>query len=712
MLLLLVGLLAILTQIVLLRELNVAFYGVELVYAIALAAWMAGNAAGALAVPRLRATAGRVSWLVAAAALLCPVDVAWIRASRVALGATPGAYLAFGQQLFALLVALLPPSLLLGLAFRWAAEEAVAGRQLATARAYAIESAGAVAGALAATAAFAAGTPTFALALAVAGIVPALLSAMQSRRARRAGSGLASRCWLVVSVALASAGVVGAGVSGRPDLAMTSWSHPTAISSRDSPYARITTTRSGSQTALFLDDVLVYESETADNESLAHVVALHHPRPARMLLLGGVIERLDVELLKHRPERLDVVELDPTVALGGALRATQPAIAARHLFVGDPRAFLSRAGRYDVIVAAMPDPVSGLTNRFYTTEFFAECAARLAPGGVVGFRLQLSENVITPALAERTASVVGALRAVFPNVRIFAGERAIAVASMAALPDGPGTLIARLQERAIDGRLVTPAYLRYLFADDRREMLLRQLAGTPAPINSDALPACYRYASVLWLSKFFPSMIGAHPGGLPGLDRLSLIACFATFAVAAAIAVVAIRRRRPWRAAALAGAAGAAGMILETVILLVYQSRTGAVFEHLGLLLTAFMLGLSLGAWRMAGTRRVRTSTLALLGVLLLLALATVFVTRGGVPFALPRALPLLAAVGAVVGALFACALATAPDAGIGALYAADLAGGCVGALGAGLAFIPLVGLAATASLVVVMVALGAAASA
>ena len=47
MLLFLVGLLAILCQIVLLRELNVACYGVELVYAVALAAWMVAGGAGA-----------------------------------------------------------------------------------------------------------------------------------------------------------------------------------------------------------------------------------------------------------------------------------------------------------------------------------------------------------------------------------------------------------------------------------------------------------------------------------------------------------------------------------------------------------------------------------------------------------------------------------------------------------------------------------------
>ena len=37
-------------------------------------------------------------------------------------------------------------------------------------------------------------------------------------------------------------------------------------------------------------------------------------------------------------------------------------------------------------------------------------------------------------------------------------------------------------------------------------------------------------------------------------------------------------------------------MLLETVLLLAYQSQSGALYEHLGLLLLAFMLGLAAGA--------------------------------------------------------------------------------------------------------------------
>ena len=105
----LVGLLALLCQVVLLRELNVAFYGVELVYAVALAAWMAGGAAGAAVFSRrLPATSVRLSWLLAAAAALSRVDVAVIRGSRLALGGVPGAFLPFEQQVLVLAASVLP----------------------------------------------------------------------------------------------------------------------------------------------------------------------------------------------------------------------------------------------------------------------------------------------------------------------------------------------------------------------------------------------------------------------------------------------------------------------------------------------------------------------------------------------------------------------------------------------------------------------------
>jgi spermidine synthase len=40
----------------------------------------------------------------------------------------------------------------------------------------------------------------------------------------------------------------------------------------------------------------------------------------------------------------------------------------------------------------MPEPASGQSNRFYTKEFFEQCAGKLNSGGVTALRLRSAEN--------------------------------------------------------------------------------------------------------------------------------------------------------------------------------------------------------------------------------------------------------------------------------------------------------------------------------
>ncbi|HEX7485787.1 MAG TPA: hypothetical protein VF332_06525 [Vicinamibacterales bacterium] len=701
MLLFLVGLLAILCQIVLLRELNVAFYGVELVYGIALAGWMAGSAAGAAFVPRrIAVTGARLAWLLAIAAAALPGQVALIRASRLMLGGIPGAFLPFGQQLLVLAASVLPQSIVLGLAFRWAAQLAAArGRPLA--RSYAVESVGAVVGALAATMAFALGMQTFTLAVLTAGVVPTLLLAV---RAMAPGSTAQQGPLVLPAILLLVATAVAARLAPRVDLLMTGWSHPAVIETRDSPYARVTATVSGSQTALFLDDVLVYESETAQHEELAHVAALQHPAPRRILLLGGSVEGLEHELRRHGPERFDVVELDRTY-FDVADRRLQ--LRSTAVF-DDPRDFLRRGAEYDLIVVAMPQPTSGQSNRFYTAEFFAECRQRMADGGVLGFRLVLPENLVTPLLALRTASVVAAARSVFPFVEVLQGSSALVLASAAPLPGSADVLIDRWHARGLATRLVTPAYLHYLYENDRRAEMarLRTIGAVP---NSDARPVCYQFAAVNWLARFYPGLLRVDP------------AIFATWvvgrgdrgAVAACVIVLfALARRWPAaRTALLAGAAGFSGMLLESVLLLAYQARSGALYERLGILLMAFMAGLALGAWlggRVIALDRglsvARRALVALFVTSSAIGAAIAMLVVSGAPMGLAVTGLLLFSVGALVAGIFACVAALSHGEGgaaIGRLYGADLAGGALGSLLASLVLVPMAGLVPTTWVVV-----------
>jgi spermidine synthase len=154
-------------------------------------------------------------------------------------------------------------------------------------------------------------------------------------------------------------------------------------------------------------------------------------------------------------------------------------------------------------------------------------------------------------------------------------------------------------------------------------------------------------------------------------------------------------------------------MILESVLILHYQTRVGALFQDIGALLTAFMAGLTLGAWLMgsrtarAGHPRLRGAAIG--GSLACLALGVAWLLAAGVPLALVGlGVPLLL-VGALVGALLAHASAGAADPGALAapLYAADVVGGCVGALLGSLVLIPLLGLGMSC-LAVALLAVGA----
>ena len=149
--LLAIGLISVLGQVVLLRELNVAFYGSELIYVLALGVWLLWTATGAAVGRRTHVPAGRrVRTLLLATAWLLPLAVVLSRGLRILFGGVPGAYLPFPQQLAGMALVLLPVALMMGLLFQWAAKRYV-GERRTLAAAYAIESVGALVGGVLAT---------------------------------------------------------------------------------------------------------------------------------------------------------------------------------------------------------------------------------------------------------------------------------------------------------------------------------------------------------------------------------------------------------------------------------------------------------------------------------------------------------------------------------------------------------------------------------
>ncbi len=702
-----VGLVSILGQVVLLRELNVAFYGVELIYSLALGAWLLCTAAGTWISRRsLSPTHPGINLLLGLFACLLPLDVAFIRGIRILFSAVPGAYLPFQTQILAMFLSLLPVGLVVGLLFQWTASRFVAtGRSLALA--YALESAGGMAGGLCATLFLRFGIQNFRIALicSLISLVPAMLIA------RPSAGHLARLLWSLPAVCLIwcfwQARVL--------DCAMTAWTHPNLADTRDSPYSRVTITRFGGQMSVFENDALSFETEGTEAEEFVHLVALQHPRPARALILGGGAEGLVHEVLKHRPERVDYVELNPVYLkvvdseLPASFRASLHAPNVR-ILVADPRKILGNPEKYDLILVGMPEPGSGQANRFYTQEFYRQCRDRLNPAGVMGFRLRSAENYWNPQLTQRMISIYRAARSLFRDVLVLPGSTNTVVCSTEPLSRDPAVAAERLGQRLLVTRLVSPAYIRYLYHNDRFAQIADSLERGSAPVNTDARPICYQYTAMLWLSKFFPTMARLDFSEIaargPRLSRRELLALGA-----ALILFWLIRRRHGLRRVMLMAMAGLLGMAMETLLILHYQVKNGILFQDLGILLTSFMAGLGVGAtaldlWGRHTKDWIGFRIAALVLVLCFVPLGAWMAYRfpSGYGMGLLETSLLLAGAGFLVAGVFACAsLAAESDARklIAPLYSADLIGSCIGSLAGTLFLIPIFGLAATSAWIV-----------
>lgn len=690
-----VGFTAVVGQVLLMRELVAAFYGNELLFGLILAAWLAWGAVGSAAAARWRRGVGRtVGPGLALAALLLPAQLGLVRGVRDLLGVPPGAFVELAPTVLAVILIPAPLCALLGGLFSLAARSLPG--PAAGARAYLWESAGSVTGGILFSFVFIHWLDPFQIALLVGSLDLAL--AMHLRLSASPRPRIPGFPYLRVLLLCAPAFLLPVSLAlGRAlHTATLAWQWSDLAFATDSPYGRLTILARGEQRAFFENGALSFETQSTFPEEVVHFPLLAHPAPRSVLLVGGGVGGDLREALRHPVEEVVYVELDPAV-IEAARTHLPPQESAvlddprARLVLTDGRRYVQTAGRtFDVVILDLPEPSTGALNRFYTVEFFAEVRAVLTPGGVFSLGLPSAENYWSPELARRNGSVYWSLREVFPEVLVLPGEHTFFLASDRPLPTDPAVLTGRMAERGIEARWVTPAYVEYVLTTDRFSQVQAELLEmADVRRNRDRWPVCYYYDLALWLSRFYPGLRPLFEQARP----VSLIWTAMGLAVLAGLA--------RWRKRAIPFAVAVVGLTemgLEMVVLLSFQVAHGTLYGRVSLVVTGFMAGLAGGAAvgrRLAG--RARPVLLGVLGGLACLAVGMALL-----PLALPEAAYLLLALtaGGLGGMAFPLAVALAggeEGQTAGLLYAADLAGGCLGALATATLAIPLLGLGQTA---------------
>jgi spermidine synthase len=704
---------AMISQVLVLRELLVLAQGQELKLALGLWCWLLWVGVGSLAGGRLHGPGvapSRLGGLLALLGLLLP---ATILASR----ALPSlAHLPLGQSLplsttFLLFLLLLAPSGLVSGYFFPGAVQVLSGEapQRAAGRAYYLETLGAALGVALLQLLLVGRYGNLSLGLGVGGLL-ALAPWFLARPRSRAG-----RVALTLNLLALTAAVV---LAPRLETASRRWEWPgrQVIATVDSPYALLAAHREAEQISFFANNLWQFtypDPLTAEHQ--VQLGLLSHPEPRRVLLLGGGVAGLGAEILKTRTvTQLTYVELNPYL-----VRLAQdliPAVADLsrdprvHLIYQDARRFLETTpDHYDVILLALPEPKNAQLNRFYTREFYRIVAGKLTAGGVFSFALTGAETSLHPLRAAYLAMAYHTLGQVFAEVAAFPGGqvRFFAANAPGVLVSDPEVLVQRLKARQLSLQYVREYYLLQDLSPWRRQYL-NQVLRQPGPsVNTDLNPRCY----------FFDLALSSVQEGLGvkdallALQKLPPAVPWAALALATVLAGAALRRRAGPRALYQVTVMGLGTMALEILVLVLYQIRLGSLYQQLGMLIAAFMTGMAAGS--AAGSRwtgRLRGGLRLLAGLqggLAVLAASLALWLQGGVssePFGSEfwtrtGYVLILALAGFGGGGIFALCGALWHEVQPGArgqggrLYAADLLGATLGTLGVSLLVLPVWGI-------------------
>ncbi len=727
------------SQILLMRELIINFQGNELSLGVILANWLLMTAVGSWGLGKFAdRLPPRVPIFVITLILfylILPAQLLLARTINNLISIEPGEIVGFVPIFYSSFLVLAPLCLLHGFQFALGCRILAAGAETPATQVgkiYISEATGCVAGGILFTYLMVHHLQPFEIAAGACllNLMAAILLLKPWAVAWRTGKDVALEflvsSMVIVALALGIYSVASGTIDSLHEVSRGwQWTGYNLVHHQDSVYGNIAVTQSDGQSNFYVSGLLMFTAPDPDIafiEKVTHFPMLYHPSPQRVLLIGGGVGGVLHEILEHPVTKVVYVELDPIItqvarehSLTRAL--DDPRVRIEHT---DGRLFVRQTQqKYDVIIVNLPPPSTLQLNRVYTKEFFREVHNILSPGGILSFGLPWSETYVSQEMISHNRCIYETAKKVFPGVLIIPGEWSIFLASVdpAVLTDALETIYYRFQDRDLATSLLTVPYIQYKLSPERIERLLAPLQdGEPVETNQDLQPMGTYHNLALWNVMFYPGSRGF----FNWISRMQLW----WFLVPVGLLLtmpISIRWRRVSSRPVLLPVAlaimttGFAGMTFSIVSLLAFQTLHGYLYQKIGILVAAFMLGLALGGLSMNHImNKLRRDIIALgkielaiiaYSLLLPLILVLLFAHVARPPPFMPAEMPLFllnCVAGFLVGLEFPLAnkIYLGGNGGVGrvagTLYASDLCGAIFGAVLASVFLIPILGISKT----------------
>ena len=511
------------------------------------------------------------------------------------------------------------------------------------------------------------------------------------------------------------------------------WPDYKIVSNDNSIYGNVTLIERAGQWHLLSNGVSIATLPTpdiAEIEDIAHFPLLFHPDPKTVFLLGGGIGGVIKELLKYQLKSIDYTELDPLLinttlsyAPDSMVKILQSSRLHTHNF--DGRYFLRMTNnKYDVIILNLPDPSTLVLNRFFTTEFFKLCQSHLNEDGILFFQISGSSSYMNDALIKLTNSLLNSASISFSHIRIIPFETTLFIASNKILTqtDELKTLTNRLKLRRIETKLFSDLYLKYKL-DSTRVIWFENERNkfNDILINRDLSPAALFY-NLLYINSSLSPLVASVYSWFENVSTAEWSVLI--FLVFLALYFLKFKSKVHSRSALIIAifSTGLVGMSITIIFILTFQSYYGYIYFWIGLIISAFMVGISTGGfWGSKYVTRKDITTYIFyklegyICLYLLLTMLTIyflqdFLLTDTLYMSLPYIMLFLTFIcGILVGTQFPIANflylknQTQFTRTAGIFYASDLLGAWAGGLLITLIYIPILGIIKTLLLLVII---------
>jgi len=747
------GAFALVSQTMILREFFVVVYGNEFIFGVLLANWLIGIFTGALlgsaAADRDKNNLKTFSLCLLMLSVLFPLSITAIRFLYTISKTPVGTYVSFSNVAFYSALFIIPVSFFIGFAFPVAARihtgagAAAQDRVQKISTIYIVEALGSLLSGVIYTF-FLVGrfNPYF-----IAGLItlPLLVSCWAAVNKSRFKIIRSISVFLLILNLPALTPFINRKIENfTVEKRWRSFSDLPLNYAVDSKYQDIAVSRLSNQYNLYLNTMLaaVFPNEEDNMVLAAHLAAQHPPLPAhqkmRILVIGDAVSGLARSLLRFDVEKLVSVEIDPKVVetiltfLSPAEKQLMQKYRADGRFeikIRDGRKYVKdlvdgrepgiKAPFFDIVFINVPEPSTLLLNRFYTVEFFSDCARILRKNGVVALKATASEDYTQGIVSDYTASIYNTVKSVFPYITAAPGTQAFIFASM-----DPGTVSdkpAILEERYTQTG-VSPGNLGLIFHSlypPGKTAAVNNALRSHARyrLNTDENPTAGFYFNKIigWYGKSRVSHVLEFFEKVKAGDII-VIALILFFARLAYIAVKRkpsdITRDRALKFHTLLAVfcGGMAGLSLEMVIIYTYQYNFGSVYHIIGFIIAIFMFGLPMGALaanalmgreKLRGEREAIKIIIFIQGVIAAIAFLLPYMVRLFMRYSLLNQLIIFAetiVIGFVIGFLFPFAVrlylgrSERTGRAAGVIDAVDHMGAAVGAFFIGSLFLPVMG--------------------